>query len=86
MRSLAKDKEDGVKAYRAKLLTFTIVDDKMKLLFNMKDIEALGAKSSVPLDRLSTAAMKLNGLLAADVDEVINGILDLRNELSGEDE
>ena len=69
--SKGNDKEGNVKMYRAKLLVYTCVDVDNNLLFNEKDIESLGKKSSVPIDRLATASMKVNGLLASDIEEVI---------------
>lgn len=47
---------------RCKLLARCICDSQGKLLFSAADIEALGRKSKDALDRLHSAAIKLNGL------------------------
>ena len=69
--SKGKDGVGNVKLYRSKLLVSTLVDEDNKRMFTDKDIETLGAKSSVPIDKLATVAMKVNGLLATDIDEVV---------------
>lgn len=70
-KNKGKDGDLNTKLYRSKLLVATVVDESNNRLFTEKDIEALGEKSSVPVDKLATAAMKVNGLFASDVEEVI---------------
>ena len=55
---------------RAKLVAASIVDDKDELLFSDKDIIKLSKKSSVPLDRIFSAAQDLNKISESDVDEL----------------
>jgi hypothetical protein len=56
---------------RAKFLAFTIVDESGKPIFTDSDIEALGKKGIKPIDRVYTAARKLNALSDEDVDEIL---------------
>lgn len=53
---------------RAMMVAFCAVDDAGARLFMDADIEALGAKNWVALDRVATAAMRLNKLQASDVE------------------
>lgn len=55
---------------RAKLLAATIVDESGNLLFNETDIAALGRKSSAALDRLFSAAQKLNAVSDEELEEI----------------
>lgn len=65
-----KNVEWNRKNFRSKLLVLTIVDEKNQRLFTEKDIDALGAKNSQPIDMLATIAMKINGIMAKDVDDL----------------
>ena len=56
---------------RARLLVRTLVDEEGTRLFEDSDVEALGQKSGQIVDRVFTVASKLNGLSAADVDELV---------------
>lgn len=58
------------KNIRAKLLIASCVDNKGGALFTKQDIVALGAKSSAALDRLFSAAQKLNAVTDEDVEEL----------------
>lgn len=53
---------------RAKFLILCIVDDEGKRLFNDADAASLGAKSGVALDRLFTAAAKLNKIGDVEIE------------------
>lgn len=55
---------------RALLVALCVVDDEGKRLFSERDAAQLGAKSARALDRVFSAAQRLNGLTAADVDEL----------------
>ena len=55
--------------YRAKLLVRCIVGEDGNRLFTDADIALLGAKSTLVLDRLFTAADTLNATSAAAVEE-----------------
>ncbi len=52
---------------RARLLAFVIVDEDGERLFDEADIETLGKKSVVAVDRVFAAAQKMNSLTHADV-------------------
>ena len=65
-----KDVKINRKQARARLLARIIVDPSGKPLYGDKEISALGKKSSVVLDRLWTAARKLNRLDAKDIEEL----------------
>lgn len=62
--------DSGFPGLRSSLLVRCLVDDDGKRLFLDVDVETLGAKSGAVLDRLWSTAAKLNGLTAADVDEL----------------
>lgn len=55
---------------RAKLLVLTICDEKGEQLFTHADIEALGQKSAVALQRLFDIASSLSGLSAEDAEDL----------------
>ena len=55
---------------RARLVSLTAVDGEGKRMFDDGDITALSAKSAAAMDRVFAAASKLNGLSAADVEEL----------------
>ena len=55
---------------RARLLAGTLCDEQGNLLFGPADIDALGAKSIIPLDRLFEIAMGMNALRQGDVDDL----------------
>jgi ABC-type branched-subunit amino acid transport system ATPase component len=57
---------------RAKLVSLTVIDEKGELLFSEADVGKLGRKSAKALDRVFSAAQKLNGLSKADVDALKN--------------
>ena len=67
-----KEQETELNAYniRAKICALHIVDEQGKHLFSWEDIEALGEKSSRPLDRVSTRAQILSGITDDDVKEL----------------
>lgn len=53
---------------RALLASFCIVDDLGKRVFDESDIEALGAKSWIALERVVNVAQRLNKLSDADIE------------------
>ena len=57
--------------FRARLLVRTIADEKNDRIFSDADIQTLGKKSAKVLDRLFAVAQKLNGISAADREEMI---------------
>lgn len=56
---------------RAKLLAATIVDQDDRQIFCAEDIDALGRKSAVALDRVFAVAQLLNGMHADAVEESV---------------
>jgi hypothetical protein len=55
---------------RAKMCAASIVDENSELMFSDKDIQKLGKKSSAALDRVFSAAKKLNKMSDDDVEEL----------------
>lgn len=56
---------------KARLVALCACDDKGVAIFSFTQAEALGEKSSTALNRVWEAAMKLNKLSKADVDELV---------------
>lgn len=65
---LANAKDGKVGNARARLAAATITDESGNLLFNANDIEALGLKSQLALDRVVSEAQKLNKLTNEDLE------------------
>ena len=59
--------EDNV---RARLVALTVCDDTGELLFGLDDIEEIGKKSAPVLDRLYSAASRVNAVSVADIEEL----------------
>ena len=55
---------------RARLVASSIVDESGALLFDLKDITALGKKSAVALQRVFDKAKILSGIVDEDVKEL----------------
>lgn len=70
LNTKTKNVEMNKKNFRTKLLVLTIVNEKNERVFTEEDIEALAEKSSLPIDMLATEAMKMNGILKEDEDEL----------------
>ena len=47
---------------RAKLVALTVVDDSGSLVFGVSDVDRLALKSASALERVFTAAQRINGL------------------------
>ena len=56
---------------RARLVSLTIIDGDGKRVFNKNDIEELGKKSALVLDRLFAVAQDLSGLSKKDTEELV---------------
>ena len=54
---------------RAKLIAFTVVDEKGKRIFNDDDIDSIGKLSSSSLEKICLVAMSLNGLGSDDIEK-----------------
>lgn len=55
-------KAPDLRNLRARLAVLTVTDEAGKRLFAASDIDALGQKSSLALDRIARVAQRLNGL------------------------
>lgn len=60
---------------RARLVVLTVIDpdDNNLPVFTDADVEALGKKSALELDKVFSAAQKLNGFTKEDVEELAKG-------------
>lgn len=67
---------------RARLVALTCVDEDGARLFTDGDVEALGDKSAVAMERVFDVARKLSGLTEDDVEELAEGFGDAPNEPS----
>lgn len=70
---------------RAKLLVRVVVDENDEPLFTEADYKELGQKSAKVLDRLFDVASKLNGISAADVEELAKNSAGVQSDDSGSD-
>ncbi len=66
------------KNVRAKLATLTLCDESGNRLFTDADMVTLGTKSAAALDRVFSAAQKLNGFTDQDVEDLA------KNSVSGQ--
>lgn len=64
-----KDASGKLVSPRAKLIVFTIVDEKGSRIFKDDDVEAIGKLSSETLEKICIVAMRLNGLGAEEIDK-----------------
>lgn len=62
-----KERKMNYQNVRARLLAFTLIGEDGNRLFNEADIEVLGGKSGLVLDRLFNTACELNGMGATDI-------------------
>lgn len=68
---VARGNKKGLPAnLRARYVSYCVVDAKGDLMFTPADIEELGKKSSVALDRIFEAASVLNGTSPEGMDSV----------------
>jgi hypothetical protein len=56
---------------RARLVSFTAVDEQGKRIFNNDDAIALGQKSATALERCVKVAQRLNRLTEQDLDDLV---------------
>lgn len=64
-----KDEEGKIVSPRAKLIAFTVVNEKGERIFNDSDVSLIGKLSSSSLEKVCTVAMRLNGLDSDSVEE-----------------
>ena len=55
---------------RARIVALVACDENGARLFELADVEALGAKNFFALDRIVDVAQKLNGIGGAEVEEI----------------
>lgn len=79
--SAKKNGQSGLAVFRELLAVECIRDDAGKKLFTRVDIVALSAKSGRALDTVADVAMKLNGMKAEEVDELVG-----KSEATDEDD
>ena len=65
--------EQKMKAFRVRFLVLTLADESGERLFGDADIDALGNKSSVVINRLFDKAWQHNAFTDAAVDALGNG-------------
>ena len=70
---------------RARLCVETIVDEKGNRLFSDKDVDELGSKCAVALERLFDKSQKLNGFTEEDIKELAKNSESGQSEDSGLD-
>ncbi len=68
-RSDDEDSGPDVANFRARFLTFCIVDEAGNRLFQLEDAEKLGAKSADAIRRIFEAAQRLNGMNAGAIED-----------------
>lgn len=64
-----KTKRMTIQNVRARLVSWTVVDEKGRRIFNRGDVEALGKKSAAALDRVFEVASRLAGIGDDDLDD-----------------
>lgn len=67
---LIKDRQPDLRNMRAKLCARCIVDKDGKRVFADFDIEALGKKSALALDKVFEVAQQLNGIGVKELEEL----------------
>lgn len=67
---VTKDGEVNRVNIRSQAVALSLVGEDGELLFTEADVDALGRKSAKALDRVFDVVMKLNGIGAADVEEM----------------
>jgi hypothetical protein len=66
-----QNKEINLKDFRARLISWSIIDKESKRIFSDADVPALGRKSAAALQRVFDVASRLSGLSESDVDELV---------------
>lgn len=63
-------RREGYKNVRARLVSWTVVNDSGVNIFTEADIEALGKKNAAALDRVFEVAQRLSGLTKKDISKL----------------
>jgi len=70
-QDLVSGREKGrIHNVRARLLASVMIDEEGKQIFTEDDIEALGRKSIIAVDRVFSVAQKMNALTNEDVEDL----------------
>ncbi len=59
-----------MKEAEMRLVAYCVVDEEGKRLFGEKDIQNLGKKSGLALNRITTVAMRLSGFTESDLQDL----------------
>jgi len=70
LRQNGRNVQLNTRQMRAKLCSWTVVDEAGKRMFTESDVAALGGKSAAGLDRVFTVASRLSGISREDVEEL----------------
>lgn len=65
-----KSTKMNLRNIRAKLVALTVVDGEGKRLFSDNDVEALGKKSALALNKIFEVAQRLSGIRPEDMEEI----------------
>lgn len=65
-----KDRKVDMANMRARLVGLTVINEFGERLFTDNEVELLGTKSGAALDRVFSAAQRLNGLSSEDVEQL----------------
>lgn len=77
-----KDVQMNMKNATAKLCALSMVSEDGKRLFSDADVESLGAKSGVALNRVYSVASRLSGLSESDMKELTEDLNESPNDIS----
>jgi hypothetical protein len=79
--------EQGIRTqnFRARLLVQCLCDEHGGRLFDLSEVEALGAKSSVALDRLFDVARRMNRMTTEEVEKLQGNFEATPDDASGSD-
>jgi len=67
---------------RAKLLVKTIVDEDLKNVFSVADIQSLGAKSAAALERVYNVASRLSKISPEDIEDLTKNSSTIQEDTS----
>lgn len=73
IRGRTDDEAQNIRNVRARLVTYSVVDEQGNRLFTEADVEELGKKSVAALDRVFAAASRLSAVSQKDIEELGKG-------------
>ena len=65
-----KDSKFNYQNFRSRLAVMSIVDEDGKRAFSQADVQRLGERSALPLQRIFNVAQRLSGIDEGDVEEM----------------